>query len=61
MSMLLKAGLLHGDCITCTGKTVAENLQHIAPPSSTQDVIFPLEKPYALYVRMPMALLLTWC
>ena len=48
MKMLLSAGLLHGDCMTCTGKTVAENLEavpHGLPPD--QDVILPLEEPLA--------------
>ncbi|MFQ5715843.1 MAG: dihydroxy-acid dehydratase [Nitrospinales bacterium] len=46
MKMLLDAGLLHGDCITVTGKTVAENLENVpsAPPAS-QDVILPLDRP----------------
>ena len=29
MKMLLEAGLLHGECMTCTGKTVAENLASV--------------------------------
>lgn len=48
MKYLLGKGLLHGDCMTVTGKTVAENLADV--PSelpSGQDVILPLEKPYA--------------
>ncbi|MDH5763434.1 MAG: dihydroxy-acid dehydratase [Nitrospinota bacterium] len=46
MKMLLNAGLLHGDCITVTGKTVAENLKDIPDaPASTQDVILPLSAP----------------
>jgi dihydroxy-acid dehydratase len=46
MKMLLKAGILHGDCITVTGKTVAENLKNIPDaPASTQDVILPLSAP----------------
>ncbi|NED63499.1 dihydroxy-acid dehydratase, partial [Streptomyces sp. SID10244] len=32
MKALLDAGLMHGDCLTVTGKTVAENLADIAPP-----------------------------
>ncbi len=46
MKLLLNAGLLHGDCMTCTGKTVAENLKDIpdAPPAN-QDVILPLDQP----------------
>ena len=46
MKMLLKAGILHGDCMTVTGKTVAENLKIVPDePASTQDVILPLSKP----------------
>lgn len=46
MKMLLKKGLLHGDCMTVTGKTLAENLESVsdAPPSD-QDVILPLDRP----------------
>jgi dihydroxy-acid dehydratase len=46
MKMLLKAGLLHSDCMTVTGKTVAENLKIVPDaPASTQDVILPLSTP----------------
>jgi len=46
MKMLLKEGILHGDCITVTGKTVAENLESIPDaPAATQDVILPLSTP----------------
>ncbi len=46
MKMLLKAGILHGDCITVTGKTVAENLKNVPDaPATTQDVILPLSAP----------------
>lgn len=46
MKMLLNAGLLHGDCLTVTGKTVAENLASIPDePAKTQDVILPFNKP----------------
>ncbi len=46
MKMLLNAGILHGDCITVTGKTVAENLKDVSDePASTQDVILPLSTP----------------
>ena len=46
MKMLLKAGILHGDCLTATGKTVAENLKDIPDaPATTQDVILPLSTP----------------
>nr|WP_321292375.1 dihydroxy-acid dehydratase [uncultured Trichococcus sp.] len=42
---LLDNGLLHGDCLTVTGKTLAENLENVAPLAEGQDVIMPLEKP----------------
>ncbi len=46
MKMLLSAGLLHGDCMTVTGKTLAENLQSVpGDPASNQDVILPLSAP----------------
>jgi dihydroxy-acid dehydratase len=42
---LLDAGLLHGDVLTCTGKTMAENLAEINPPQPDGDVIHPLSNP----------------
>jgi len=46
MKYLLDKGLLHGDCLTVTGKTVAENLKDITPINfDTQKIIFPLEQP----------------
>ena len=45
MKMLLDAGLLHGDCLTVTGKTVAENLRDVRPYPADQDVIHPLSNP----------------
>ncbi len=46
MKMLLTAGLLHGDCITITGQTIAEVLKDIpAVPRADQDVIHPLSSP----------------
>jgi dihydroxy-acid dehydratase len=45
MKMLLDGGLLHGDCLTVTGKTVAENLDDLAPPGPDGDVVHPLSKP----------------
>jgi dihydroxy-acid dehydratase len=45
MKVLLDAGLLHGDCITITGKTVAENLADVPPLRADQDVIRPLSAP----------------
>jgi dihydroxy-acid dehydratase len=46
MKYLLKKGYLHGDCLTVTGKTIAENLQDAANLNfDSQDVILPLERP----------------
>ncbi|MFI9414120.1 dihydroxy-acid dehydratase [Nocardia gamkensis] len=45
MKALLDAGLLHGDCLTVTGKTVAENLAHIAPPDPDGKVIRAMASP----------------
>jgi len=42
---LLDAGLLHGDVLTCTGKTMAENLAELAPPTPDGDVVHPLTDP----------------
>ncbi|MCI1985523.1 MAG: dihydroxy-acid dehydratase [Lactobacillus sp.] len=43
--LLLKNGYLHGDCLTCTGKTVAENLAEFPDLTPGQKVIMPLDKP----------------
>ena len=45
MKVLLEAGLLHGDCLTVTGKTVAENLRDVKPYPAGQDVVRPLSNP----------------
>ncbi|MBM7276250.1 dihydroxy-acid dehydratase [Gordonia rubripertincta] len=45
MKALLDAGLLHGDCLTVTGKTVAENLAHIAPPDPDGQVLRATKSP----------------
>jgi dihydroxy-acid dehydratase len=45
MRMLLDAGLLHGDCLTVTGRTVAENLAELDPPGPDGDVVHPLSAP----------------
>jgi dihydroxy-acid dehydratase len=46
MKYLLKNGLLHGHCLTVTGKTIAENLVDIPDLDfETQDIIYPLERP----------------
>ncbi len=47
MKMLLDAGLLHGECLTVTGKTIAENLKNVSGRPENQDVIYSLEKPFA--------------
>ena len=45
MRELLDAGLLHGDCLTVTGKTLAENLADLDPPAPDGDVVHPLSDP----------------
>lgn len=45
MKYLLEAGRLHGDCLTVTGKTIAENLADLPGLTPGQDVIRPLENP----------------
>ena len=56
MKMLLKAGLLHGDCITITGKTVAENLADVPDvPRADQKVIRPIANP--MYAQGHLAIL----
>jgi dihydroxy-acid dehydratase len=45
MKMLLDKGLLHGDCMTVTGKTIAENLRGIGPYPAGQDVVRPFSDP----------------
>jgi len=45
MKMLLDRGLLHGECMTVTGKTVAENLKGVGPYPADQDVVRPFSDP----------------
>ena len=45
MRYLLDKGMLHGDCITVTGKTVAENLKDIKPIPAGNPIVMPLENP----------------
>ncbi len=45
MRTLLAAGLLHGDCLTVTGRTVAENLSAVQPYPPGQDIVRPLDNP----------------
>jgi dihydroxy-acid dehydratase len=55
MKLLLDAGLLHGDCITITGKTVAQNLADLPPLRADQEVIRPIDKP--IYAQGHLAIL----
>jgi dihydroxy-acid dehydratase len=43
---LLAAGFLDGTALTCTGETLAEQVQRLAPPAPDRDVIHPVEKPF---------------
>lgn len=45
MKRMLDAGMLHGDVLTVTGKTLAENLAHVADYPDGQDVILPFDRP----------------
>ena len=45
MKILLTEGLLHGDCLTVTGKTLAENLENVKPYPADQKVIRPMDNP----------------
>ena len=55
MKVLLDAGLLHGDCITITGKTVAQNLAEVPTLRADQDVIRPSHNP--IYAQGHLAIL----
>lgn len=56
LKLLLDAGLIHGDCLTITGRTLAEELAAVpAEPRADQDVIMPLDK--ALYRQGHLAIL----
>ena len=56
MKMLLNAGLLHGDCLTITGKTIAETLADVPDqPPADQSVIRPIDQP--LYKQGHLAIL----
>jgi dihydroxy-acid dehydratase len=45
MKTLLEAGLLHGDCLTVTGATLADNLREVAPYAEGQQIVRPLGDP----------------
>jgi dihydroxy-acid dehydratase len=56
MKMLLNAGLLHGDCLTITGQTIAEVLEDVPDaPRADQDVIRPIDQP--MYAQGHLAIL----
>ncbi len=55
MKVLFEAGLLHGQCMTITGKTVAEVLADVPPLRTDQDVILPVKQ--ALYKQGHLAIL----
>ncbi|NHB08785.1 dihydroxy-acid dehydratase [Burkholderia cepacia] len=56
LKILLDAGLLHGDCMTITGRTIADELKDVpAVPRADQDVIFPIDR--ALYKEGHLAIL----
>ncbi|CAI8351967.1 MAG: dihydroxy-acid dehydratase [Litorivicinaceae bacterium] len=45
MKMLLERGLLHGDVMTCTGQTMAENLADVQPYPESQDIVRTFDNP----------------
>ncbi len=45
MKYLYENGLIHGDCLTVTGKTIAENLEEVEHLKDGQDVVMPLDNP----------------
>jgi len=45
MKTLLRAGMLHGDCMTVTGKTIAQNLTSVKPYPKGQKIIHPIKNP----------------
>src|SRR5450631_1368361 len=55
MKYLLQAGFLHGDVLTATGKTLAENLEHAPDLSEGQTIVMPLERP--LHPTGPLVIL----
>jgi dihydroxy-acid dehydratase len=52
MKHLLKAGLLDGTCMTVTGRTLAENVEHCQDVPEAQELIAPLGKPYKDYADL---------
>jgi dihydroxy-acid dehydratase len=54
LKYLLKKGLIHGDCLTVTGKTIAENLLDVDDLKEGQDVIRPIENPIKISGHLRM-------
>lgn len=54
LKYLLKKGLIHGDCLTVTGKTLAENLSEVADLTEGQDVIKSIENPIKISGHLRM-------
>ncbi|WP_299276839.1 dihydroxy-acid dehydratase [uncultured Psychroserpens sp.] len=54
MKYLLKKGLIHGNCLTVTGKTIAENLLEVDDLTEGQDVIKPIEEPIKISGHLRM-------
>ena len=54
LKYLLKKGLLHGDCLTVTGKTLAENLLDVPDLKQGQNVIKPIENPIKISGHLRM-------
>jgi len=52
MKLMLEKGLLHGDCLTVTGKTVQENLQEVLPYPDGQKIILPILEPVKEYSHL---------
>lgn len=54
LKYLLKKGLIHGDCLTVTGKTMAENLWDVADLTEGQEVVKPIEQPIKISGHLRM-------
>ena len=52
LKQLFQAGLLHGDCLTVSGRTLAEDLAGVAEPPAGQTLIAPLDQPFKAYADM---------
>lgn len=54
LKYLLKKGIIHGDCLTVTGKTLAENLENVKDLTEGQQVIKPIENPIKITGHLRM-------